>query len=175
MGQAGTPGIRFIPDGWAEVFLPQAPILELIARGSVLYLCVLLLLRVMPRRTGGELATMDLIFVVLIADAAAQALGDYSSVADAVVLVVTLMLWNYLVNALSYRYPFIETLVSSPPLQVVRDGRILWRNLRREFITEEELMGHLRAQGFDDVADVKAAYVESEGAVTAVGRKGGKT
>ena len=171
---AAGPGVRWIPEGWLEVFQPQAPVLELVARGSVLYVCILVLLRVMPRRTGGELATMDLIFVVLIADAAAQALGDYSSVADAVVLVVTLMVWNYLVNALSFRYAFIETLVSSPPLQVVRDGRILWRNMRREFITEEELMGHLRAQGFDDVADVKAAYVESEGAITAVGRQSGK-
>jgi hypothetical protein len=32
----------------------------------------------MPKRTGGEPATLDLIFVLLIAEAAACALGDYS-------------------------------------------------------------------------------------------------
>jgi hypothetical protein len=39
-----------------------------------------------------------------------------------VVVIATLMGWNYLVNALSYRVRFIERLVSSPSLQVVRDG-----------------------------------------------------
>jgi uncharacterized membrane protein YcaP (DUF421 family) len=39
-------------------------------------------MRFMPRRTGGELATMDLVFLLLIAEAAAHALGDYMTVAD---------------------------------------------------------------------------------------------
>ena len=93
------------------------------------------------------------------------------SVADGILLVVTLMGWNYLVNALSYHLPFVEWLVSAPPLQVVRDGQLLRRNMRREFITEEELVSHLRQLGIDDVQDVKAAYVEGEGKITAVRKR----
>ena len=69
---------------------------------------------------------------------------------------------------LSYRIPAIEWLVSAPPLQIVRDGKILWRNMRRELVTKEELMGHLRELGIDDVSEVKAAYVEGEGRISAV-------
>jgi uncharacterized membrane protein YcaP (DUF421 family) len=164
--------MKLIPDDWASVFRPETAPVELIARGSALYFGILVLMRFMPRRTGGELATMDLVFVVLIANAASHALGDYTSVADGILLITTLMGWNYLVNALSYRVPLVEWLVSSPPLQVVRDGQLLRRNMRREFITEAELMSHLRQQGIDDVKDVKAAYVEGEGKITAVSRKG---
>ena len=59
----------------------------------------------MLRRTGGELATMDLIFVFLIAEATSPAMGDFTSVADGILLIVILMTWNYLVNFLSYHPP----------------------------------------------------------------------
>lgn len=125
----------------------------------------------MPRRTGGELAMMDLIFVILIAEAAAHAMGDYTSIADGFVLIVTLMGWNYLINLLSFHIPFIERLVSASPIQVVRDGQLLRRNMRREYLTEEELMGHLRQQGIEAISDVKAAYVEGEGRITVISKK----
>lgn len=166
--------MKLFPEDWVSVFAPEAPLFELIARGSALYFGILVLMRVMPRRTGGELATMDLIFVVLIAEAATHSFGDYSSVADGIIVIATLMGWDYFVNALSYRLPFVERLVSAPPLQVVRDGRLLRRNMRREFLTEEELMSHLREQGIDDVRKVKAAYVEGEGKLTAVPVNGDK-
>jgi uncharacterized membrane protein YcaP (DUF421 family) len=124
----------------------------------------------MPRRTGGELAMMDLIFVLLVAEAAAHALGEYSSVADGIIMIATLMGWNYLINLLSYRLPFVEPFVSSPPLQLIRDGELLWRNMRREYVTEVELMIHLRREGIEDPKEVKAAYVEGKGKITVIKR-----
>jgi uncharacterized membrane protein YcaP (DUF421 family) len=109
---------------------------------------------------------MDLIFVVLIAGGGPRALGESTSIADGLVLILTLMAWNYILNALSYHVPFLERLVTSPPLQVVRDGRLMRRNMRREFLTEEERMSYLRQQGIDDVTEVKAAYAEPDGKIS---------
>src|SRR5512138_3451726 len=131
--------MQFLPDDWSSVFSLETPLLELFARGTVLYFALLAIMRFMPRRTGGELALMDLVFVVLIANAAANAFGDYSAIADGIVLVATLMAWNYVLNFLSFRSRFIERCVSAPALQVVRDGELLRRNMRREFLTEDEL------------------------------------
>jgi uncharacterized membrane protein YcaP (DUF421 family) len=163
--------MEILPHSWAGMFVPQIPMFETVARGSLLYFGILILMRIMPRRTGGELATMDLIFVVLIAQSATHALGDSASITDAMTLILVFTAWNYLINALSYRIPLIEKLVSSPPLRIVRDGRILRRNMRREFVTEEELMASLRQQGIDDIGDVKAAFVEGEGQITVVRRE----
>ena len=52
------------------------------------------------------------------------------------------MVWNWLMNDLSYRVPLIERLISAPPIEVIRNGKLLRRNMRREYLTEEELMGH---------------------------------
>jgi uncharacterized membrane protein YcaP (DUF421 family) len=157
-------------DLWREIFVPTTSPLELFVRGSALYLAILLLIRIMPRRTGGELALMDLLFVVLVADAGAHALGAYQSITDAVFMIVVLMGWNYLLNLLSYRFAFVERLVSPPPLQIVRDGELLLRNMRRELITKDELMDQLRQHGVDSLDKVKAAYVEPEGKLTVICR-----
>lgn len=157
---------------WSKVFVLETPLLELIVRGSVLYFGILVLMRLMPRRTGGELAMMDLVFVILIAEAASHAMGDYTAIADGFVLIITFMAWNYLINLLSFHIPFIERLVSAPPIQVVKDGQLLRRNMRREYLTEEELMDHVRQQGIEEINDVKAAYVEGEGKITVISKKG---
>lgn len=156
---------------WREILVLETPLSELIARGSLMYLGVLVLFRVMPRRAGGELARMDLVFVLLIAEAAAHALDDYTAIADGLVMIATLMGWNYVINVLSFRVRFIERLVSAPAVEVVRDGQLLRRNMRREYLTEEELMSFLRSEGIEDLAGVKVAHVESEGRISVVPAK----
>ena len=48
--------MELVPSDWLKVFAPETPILELIARAFVLYLGILAFMRVLPRRTGGEVA-----------------------------------------------------------------------------------------------------------------------
>lgn len=153
------------------LFSPEVAWGELLSRASVLYLGILVALRIMPRRTGGELATMDLIFILLLAEAASHALGEYTSVADGFVIILTLMAWNYAINALSFRFPFIERLVSTPPLQVIKNGQLQRRNMRREYLTEAELSDHLRKEGIGSVEEVAAAHVEGNGKISIIRRK----
>jgi uncharacterized membrane protein YcaP (DUF421 family) len=114
---------------------------------------------------------MDLIFVILIAEAASHALGDYTSVADGLVTIATLAAWNYIINLLTYWSPVFARLVSSPPLPILRNGKLLRRNMRRELVTEEELMSHLREEGIEDIKQVKSAHVEGDGKISVVCNK----
>jgi uncharacterized membrane protein YcaP (DUF421 family) len=159
------------PIDWGEVFALDVPILEIVVRGSVMYLVVFLFLRATFRRSAGELAMLDFVFILLVAVGAEHAmLGEMTSIAGGVVLVATLVAWNYALNYLSYHVPIFERLTSPPPLPVVRDGKLLRRNMRREFLTEEELMGHLREEGIEDVAQVKSAHIEGDGKISVVPR-----
>jgi uncharacterized membrane protein YcaP (DUF421 family) len=160
--------MSILPSSWLELFTLETPLIELCARGAVLYGVILVLLRVMPRRTGGELATMDLILLLLITEAASHSLGDFTSLADGAVLITFIMVLNYVLNALSYRFKWIERLVSTRPIQIVRDGHLLRRNMRKEFLTEEELLTYLRKNGVDDLSQVKSAFIEGEGQITMV-------
>jgi len=120
----------------------------------------------------GAFSISDLLMVVLIADAAQNAMSaGYTSVTDGLILVATIIFWSYALDWLGYRFPGFQKLVHPPPLPLVRDGRMLARNLRRELITVDELMSHLREQGVKDLRKVKSAAMEGDGRISVVTRE----
>jgi uncharacterized membrane protein YcaP (DUF421 family) len=158
---------------WHALFVFSVPPLELVIRGSAIYWFLLVLFRVVLRRDVGAIGVADVLLLVLVADAAQNAMaGEYRSISDGLVLVSTIVGWNVLVDWLVYRFAAVRRLLEAPALILVRDGRILHRNLRREFLTVEELRGKLREHGVDDIDQVRAAYMESDGEVSVITRRG---
>ncbi len=143
--------------------------LEIILRGSAVYWFLFLLFRLVLRRDAGALGIADILLLVLIADASQNAMaGGYETLSEGMLLVATLAMWNWLLDWASYRYAAVRRLVEPAPLVLVRRGRILARNLRREFITVPELMAGLREQGIDKLADVKMARMEADGHISVI-------
>ena len=56
------------------------------------------------------------------------------------------------------------------PLLLVRDGRMLKKNMRRELIRDDELMAQLREQGITHLDEVKRCYLEGDGHVSVIKR-----
>src|SRR5512144_1883316 len=157
---------------WKSIFFPDTPILEIILRGSLMYVALFTMLRVILKRQTGTLGMTDLLLITLLADAAQNAMaGEYQSISDGVVLVATIIFWNYAFDWLSFRSEWFSRLIEQPPLPLVRNGKMLRRNMRRELITEDELMMELRQQGLDDLSKVKQAYIESDGRISVIERK----
>jgi uncharacterized membrane protein YcaP (DUF421 family) len=156
------------PDGQA-MCVPNVAPLEIVLRGTLVYLSLFLMLRFVLKREAGQVAITDLLVVVLLADAAQNAMGDsYVSIPDGVLLMAVIVMWAYLFDRLSYYHPWLDRLLKSPPLPLIVDGEMIRRNMRKEFITDEELMMQLRLQGIDDLARVKKAFIESDGRVSII-------
>jgi uncharacterized membrane protein YcaP (DUF421 family) len=51
----------------------------------------------------------------------------------------------------------------------VKNGQPIYRNMRLELVTEDELRARLRRSGFDKLEEVIEAYMEGDGSITAVG------
>jgi uncharacterized membrane protein YcaP (DUF421 family) len=148
---------------WHNVFVPSESLAELFLRGSLLYLFILALMRVF-RREAGTLSIPDLLVVVLVADAAQNGMSaDYHSVTEAFVLVGTIFLWDYALDWLAFRSRTVHRLLHPAPLPLVKDGKILRRNLKAELLTVDDLLGQLREQGVNDVREVKRSFIESDG------------
>ena len=161
-----------MPD-WGALFELTVDPAELVVRGTVMYWFLFMLLRFVLRRDIGSIGVADVLLLVVIADAAQNAMsGGYESVTDGVILVATIAGWNWLLDMAAYRFPAIRRVLEAQPLPLVRNGKLLHRNLRREFITKDELMAKLREQGIDKLEDVKAATMESDGEISAIKRKG---
>jgi uncharacterized membrane protein YcaP (DUF421 family) len=153
------------------MFVPTQSLAELFLRGTVMYLFILALMRVF-RREAGSLSIPDLLVVVLVADAAQNGMSaQYHSVTEGIVLVGTIFLWNYVLDWLAYHSRLAHRLLHPGPLPLVKDGRIIRRNLKAELLTVSDLMSQLREQGIDDVAEVKQSFIESDGHLSVIKRK----
>jgi len=161
---------------WASIFAIDTPLLEIFARGSCIYLSLFLMMRfILSRQTGG-ISITDILLIVLIADAAQNGMADdYKSVTDGLLLVATIMFWGYALDTLSYYSSFFNWLVNPREIPLIKNGRMMRKNMEREMITEEELLGHLREKGVDDAKKVKSACIESGGEISVVTYGAGRT
>jgi uncharacterized membrane protein YcaP (DUF421 family) len=157
---------------WKSIFYPDTSLLEIILRGSVMYISLFTLLRVILKRQAGTLGMSDLLLITLLADASQNAMaGEYKSLPDGIVLVGTIIFWNYTFDWLSFKFDWFARLIEPPPLPLIKNGRMLRRNMRHELVSEAELRGQLREQGVDDLSKVKAAYIESDGRISVIERE----
>ena len=156
---------------WHATFVPAVSLLEIVLRGSLIYLVLFAMLRVMRREAGG-LGIADVLVIVLIADASQNAMAaEYKSVTEGVVLVGTIVFWDYALDFLAYRFTALQKLIHPAPLPLIRNGQILRANMRREMITREELLSHLREEGVESVSEVKKAYLEGDGRLSVIKKK----
>lgn len=154
---------------WQELFVPSIPLFELFVRGSIVYLLLFFVLRFIPARQLGMLGITDLLVVVLFAEAAQNAMATtYTSITEGVALVGTVIFWSYLINWLGYKFPNLQNFLNPPPLLLVKNGKLIERNLEKELITEEELMSQLRQQGVELIQEVKIAYMEADGGISVI-------
>ncbi|MGH7804282.1 MAG: DUF421 domain-containing protein [Candidatus Binatia bacterium] len=157
---------------WATLFVPNGSIVEIFVRGTVMYLAILAILRIVPRRQTGSLGVTDVLLITLLADASQNGLtGDYRSITEGIALVATVVFWNLALDWLAFHWPRFAWIVDPPALPLIRKGRIVRENLRRELVTEDALLGHLREKGVTDVSQVEMAFLESEGRISVIEKR----
>jgi uncharacterized membrane protein YcaP (DUF421 family) len=149
---------------WHDVFIPDTPLVEIFVRGTIVYLAIFFLLRFVLTRQSGNVGVTDLLVIVLIADAAQNAMAsEYKSIPDGLLLVATIVFWSYALDWLAYHFPTFARLIHPPALELIRDGKVNRRNLRRELITMDELKAQLREQGIEKLDRVRSLLWRATG------------
>ena len=144
-------------------------LLALCVRTAIVLAVLIVCVRVFGKRLTGELRTID-ILVVLVAANAVQNSMTLSDGHLTVSLVAsgTLLVLGRLVVALTRRRGWIERRLGGSPVVLVSRGRVQEARLRREGVTMEDLLGAMRQIGLTDVADVRLAVLEATGGISVV-------
>lgn len=158
----------------SDVFSFSMNPVEVVLRGTAMYWFLFAMFRFLIRRDVGAVGIGDVLLLVIVADAAQNAMsGEYRTVPEGMLLVATLIGWNVALDWASYRFPAIRKLAEPRPLLLIDDGTVLYRNLRREFITHDELMTALRQHGITEVGQVARAFMEGDGRFSVIRREPG--
>jgi uncharacterized membrane protein YcaP (DUF421 family) len=154
---------------WGRLFALEMSLPEILVRGTVVYLALVLLLRIILKRQCGKLSLSDLLVVTLVAGVCRNPLvRDSYSILDGLLVVSVVLFWSFACDWLSYHSPFLHKVLHPPPVLLIRDGVVLQENLRRELMTSTQLQQQLRLNGILDCRQVAEAWIEGDGHISAV-------
>jgi uncharacterized membrane protein YcaP (DUF421 family) len=154
-----------------SMFHLQSPLLEKILRPMIVYLFLVLYLRIFGKRELAQLNPFDLVVLLSLSNTVQNAMiGDDNSVTGGLIGAFSLMAVNWLLIRLLFYSPRAEQIFTGTERVLIRRGRMDHKAMSRELISEEELLGAIRKQGFDDISDVDKCVLEPNGTFYITGK-----
>ena len=152
---------------WHDIFHLQVTAGEKVLRAVLIYVFLIGALRLVGKRELGQANTLDLVVLLLVANAVQNGIiGNDVSVTGAVIGAVTLFAINEFFARTSYAFPWASRALEGEPSLLIENGKPNRRALFRAGISLPELRAMARRQGFADLAEVHTAILETNGVVS---------
>lgn len=156
-----------IPFDLVRMFIGTEPpmfFLEILFRTCLIYFYALVLIRWVGGRGIAQMSTVEFLLVI----ALGSAVGDAMFYADvpllqAMLVITAVVVINKGLDVLIYRYETVEKVVDGRTAEAIRDGVIITETLRHAKIGTSELFESLRQAGFENLGQVRRAYLETSG------------
>lgn len=145
--------------------------LTLFVRTLITFIVVLAVVRFTGKRSIANLAPFDLAMVILIGEVAALPVGGVEPLYKGLIPALLLGGFHMLTTFISVRCEWFEKLTEGVPRMMIKDGKIILKNLRRERVSNSDLMGALRLKDITDPRDVQESYLEHAGGISAILKK----
>jgi uncharacterized membrane protein YcaP (DUF421 family) len=138
--------------------------MELVVRATVIYWFLWLVIRGTGKRSLAELTPLDLLLIVILGDFVQQGVTQEDmSITGAVIAVSVFVMWTLVADALGRRFPPASHVLTGLPVVIVRSGKPLMDQLRREKMSLDELKEAARIHGFADLSEVAFCVLEADG------------
>lgn len=151
---------RLFWDGW------QGPA-RVALFGVLAYLFLILILRVSGKRTLSKMNAFD--FIITVASGSTFAtvlLNEKVTLAEGYTAFFMLVFMQFAVTWVSVRSQAVRSLIKSVPTVVVWRGEMLPDVMKKERVSESEILASLRESGLSSVGDAHAVVLETEGDLT---------
>ncbi len=144
--------------------------MDSVVRAAAVYLALLLLFRIVGKRTLAETGVFDFVLLLIIAEATQQGLlGDDFSVTKAIIVIVTLVVLDRGFDALSHRSDTVDKWLNDVPIVIIDNGELLEERMAKEKIGVDDVLEHARqSQGIERLEQIKYAILERNGGISIV-------
>jgi uncharacterized membrane protein YcaP (DUF421 family) len=151
-------------DVLSHMFHLPLPILEKLLRPVVVYVVLILLLRLFGKRELAQLNPFDLVVLLSLSNTVQNAIiGDDNSVTGGVIGAFGLLAINWLVVRTLYSSPRLTRALEGRSTVLISEGKIDTKAVKRESLTEEELIEVIHRQGFEHLNQVRRCELEPNG------------
>ena len=144
--------------------------MDSVVRAAAVYLVLLLLFRIVGKRSLGETGAFDFVLLLIIAEATQQAMiDDDNSMTNAFLIIVTLLALNIGFSLLKQRFPLVDRLIDDVPVLIVVNGNPIKDRMDRARVDERDILQAAReTQGLARLDEIKYAVLERDGAISVV-------
>jgi uncharacterized membrane protein YcaP (DUF421 family) len=143
-----------------------AEMLATALRAAAVFVVMLVVIRLLGKRTVGNLTAFDLIVALILGELTGEIIFGDTEPAVGLAAIVTVAAAQWATSWLNHKSRWASRWLEGRPGVVVRHGTIDRRALRRELMNDLELMAALRHHDVADLAEVKLATVEADGTIT---------
>lgn len=144
-------------------------LLRIGASAPLLYLAVIAFIRLSGKRSTSQMNNFDWIVTVALGSLVGSGiiLKDVG-VLEAMLAIGILLGLQYLLTWSVIRSGVVADLVKSPPRLLVYQGEIIDSAMRRERVSERELMAAVRQRGLTSLARVTAVVLEADATLSVI-------
>ncbi|BCA55985.1 DUF421 domain-containing protein [Nitrospira sp. KM1] len=148
--------------------------MDSIIRGVTVYVFLLVIFRIAGRRTLGNMTNFDFVLVLIISEAAQNAMtGDDFSVINGMLVISTLVGLNILLSYMKLRLPRLERVIEGMPLILVKDSRPQRELMKKARVDEEDILSSARENyGLGTMEQIRYAILETNGSISIIPKAG---
>lgn len=148
--------------------------MESVIRGAVVYLFVWLVFRVAGKRTLNQVTTFDFVLLLIISETTNEAMIDNDhSVANAALLIVTLIGIDVLLSLWKRRSPRVEKWMDGVPVIILENGEVIAERMEKLRVDEGDILAAAReTQGLERLDQIKYAVMEKSGSISIIPKPG---
>jgi uncharacterized membrane protein YcaP (DUF421 family) len=149
------------------MFELSLPWWELLLRGVIVYVMVLVLLRLAGKRQVGDLTPFDLTLLLLISEGASNAIrANENSISGAALVIAAMLAVNWTMGKLVTHFKAFDRVIEGRPRLLIRDGTVDYEAMHRESVTRNELLMALRANECFSPHQAAYAVLETDGTIS---------
>jgi uncharacterized membrane protein YcaP (DUF421 family) len=150
-------------------------LVSVIIRTAIVYVCLVLGFRFLGKREAGQLSTLDLVVLLVIANAVQNAMvGENTSLIAGLVAAAVILILDLVLHKAADRWEPLRNALDGEPTLLVDHGRILYENLRQEGISDRELAVALRQNQLMNADEALFVFLETNGQISVIPRRDGE-
>lgn len=145
------------------ILTTESTIIFIIISAIVTYISVILLTRIFGKRSFSKMSSFDFACTIAIGSIIASTLLSSSVSLIEGIVGLTIIYVSQFCIAYLRRFEIFKNIVDNEPILLMDGNEILWDNLKKVLVTEDDLRAKLREANVIELSEVKAVIFETTG------------
>lgn len=137
-------------------------------RALLIYIIGIILVRVTTERLAGKPTTFDIMIALILGSVISRAINGDAPIMTTLVAAFVLVAVHYIFSVITFYSSKAGIILKGKPTILIEDGKIIWYNLRKSLISENDLLSSLRLKGKSSPKEVKLAVLERNGEISVI-------